>query len=95
MNTPSLDPALALAALEKWGLEAQLRQLQEECAELIAAVNHLLRGRDGAVFSVAEEMADVRIVLDQCWSAFESSDGYMKKKVDRLQKRLGFSPDVS
>jgi NTP pyrophosphatase (non-canonical NTP hydrolase) len=95
MNIPSLDPALALAALEKWGLETQLRQLQEECTELATAISHVLRGREGAVFEVAEEMADVRIVLDQCWSSFESSDEYMKKKVDRLQKRLGFSPDVS
>ncbi|MDR1946416.1 MAG: hypothetical protein LBQ51_04535, partial [Desulfovibrio sp.] len=74
MNTPSLDPSIAEAALQKWGLEAQLRQLQEECAELIVAVSHLIRNRSGAIDAVSEEMADVRIILDQCWIAFDRSE---------------------
>jgi NTP pyrophosphatase (non-canonical NTP hydrolase) len=88
MIIPALDPAVASAALEKWGLEAQLRMLQEECAELIVAISHLTRGRDKALREVAEEMADVRIVLDQCWTAFEESEYYMRIKVDRLRKNM-------
>lgn len=52
-------------AFEKFGKEKQMRQLQEECAELIAAINHHFRGRDDNLDETIEEMADVSIMLSQ------------------------------
>lgn len=54
---------IARLAFEKYGHAAQLRQLQEECAELIAAVNHYFRGRQDSREELIEEMADVAIML--------------------------------
>jgi len=40
-NQTKLEPSRLYArALEAWGAEAQLRMLQEECAELTVAVAH-------------------------------------------------------
>ena len=52
-------------ALIAIGREAQLAQAQEECAELIVAVNHYRRGRDGALDALASEVADVQIMAAQ------------------------------
>jgi NTP pyrophosphatase (non-canonical NTP hydrolase) len=53
-------------AVEKFGTEAQLRQLQEECAELIVAVNKWFRYTSpSALHKLAEEIVDVQIMLDQ------------------------------
>lgn len=51
-------------AIAEWGVEAQFRQLQEECAELIVQINKLWRGK-GSDNAIAEEMADVEIMLEQ------------------------------
>jgi len=48
-----------------WGLEKQLRMVQEECSELILAVSHYLRGRKGSHENLIEELADVRLITDQ------------------------------
>lgn len=52
------------ATLQKWGAEAQYDQAVEECAELIAALKHLRRGRVGEAV-VAEELADVFLMVGQ------------------------------
>lgn len=74
------------------GREKQLRQLQEECAELIAAVNHYLRRQtaenEAAVF---EEVADVGICLAQLPYMFskvrEAVEEITRQKTKRLQER--------
>lgn len=54
------------SALKCFGTEAQLRQLQEECAEVIAAINRHLRFSKPEYFiDLVEEIVDVQIVLDQ------------------------------
>lgn len=55
----------AAAAVERWGDEKQLRQTQEECAELIAAINRYERGREGARENMLEEAGQVFIMLMQ------------------------------
>ena len=50
--------------LNHYGIQYQLRQTQEECAELIAAINHVFRGRISPA-ALIEELADVEIMLDQ------------------------------
>jgi NTP pyrophosphatase (non-canonical NTP hydrolase) len=55
-------------AIEKWGLSLQFGMLIEECAELIQAVNKVLRKGDSDVdtwHNLAEEMADVEIMIEQ------------------------------
>ena len=50
---------------EKYGKESQLRQLQEECAELIVACSKILRMNDKAINNLIEEIADVRVMVEQ------------------------------
>ena len=52
------------ATLRKWGAEAQYDQAVEECAELIATLKHLRRGRVDED-AVAEELADVYLMIGQ------------------------------
>lgn len=52
------------ATLQKWGEEAQYDQIVEECAELIATIQHLRRGRVGED-AVADELADVYLMVGQ------------------------------
>jgi len=51
--------------MEAWGFDAQARVCQEECAELIVAISHLSRRREDAVMEVAQELADVYIMVGQ------------------------------
>ena len=48
-----------------FGRQTQLRKMQEECAELIAAIAHCLDGRDNAESELMSEMADVFFLLLQ------------------------------
>jgi len=52
------------ATLHKWGEAAQYDQAVEECAELIAVLKHLRRGRADET-AVAEELADVYLMVGQ------------------------------
>ena len=52
------------ATLQKWGAEAQYDQAVEECAELIATLMHLRRGRVDED-AVAAELADVYLMVGQ------------------------------
>lgn len=60
----------------------------EECAELIQAINHKHRGRDN---NIAEEIADVEIMLEQlkiindCQKEVEKIH---KQKIERLYQKV-------
>lgn len=56
--------------MEYWGFEKQARMTQEECAELIGAISHHLRGRKNATADLVEELADVYLMLNQLISYF-------------------------
>ncbi len=77
-------------AINKWGHHLQLDMLVEECAELIASVNRLRRGRtkDEAVI---EELADVDILIGQMRLVFDQAeiDEIKRKKLTRLAERVG------
>lgn len=79
-------------ALEAYGLEAQLNQLQEECAELIVAVNKLRRNQSVETENaLIDELADVKIMVEQISFAICAElviDERVKFKIDRLNKRL-------
>lgn len=64
--------------------------LQEECGELIVAVGHYLRGRDGSEDNLCEELADVRIMVEQIEVALGNAavEEYRDNKLQRLKRRL-------
>lgn len=76
------------SAIKVFGEKAQEEMAIEECAELIQAINHKHRGRE---HNIAEEIADVEIMLEQlkiingCFNAVEK---IRKAKVDRLFDRV-------
>lgn len=90
---------------EHYGLSCQLNQLQEECGELIQAVNKFRRSQGiGQETSLSmkqsfhllvEEMVDVSIMIEQIEyllgvSELEHNSVYTKK-VERTQKRMNVS----
>ena len=84
-------------SLEKYGKEAQSRQAMEECAELIQAVNKMLRYEDRPAepeyyANLVEEIADVEIMLYQLKVMFNVSDDEVFKvkiqKAKREKERL-------
>lgn len=81
------EQELYIEAIRQWGAEAQLAMVVEECAELITAVLHCLRGRNA---NVPEEIADVEIMLGQLRLMFDPNliDQHKTAKLKRLRKRL-------
>jgi NTP pyrophosphatase (non-canonical NTP hydrolase) len=81
-------------AVAKWGSESQWRMVQEECGELIAAVNQFARSRIGAD-AVASEVADVIIMMGQARLMLgeELVDSQVLKKLARLEVRVGIVPE--
>ena len=78
------------AALDTFGTEAQTKMLFEEMGELMSAICKHSRGRD-EVAHIAEEIADVHIMLDQmavlfnCEAEVERQKRY---KLKRLEQRI-------
>jgi len=85
---------LAIKALKKFGVEAQMRMVQEEAAELIAAISHSLRGR-GKEEELLEEFVDMDIVFTQMAIIIskiyeaEKIDAMYEAKLSRLKTLLG------
>jgi hypothetical protein len=78
---------IILSALNLWGEELQLNMLQEECAELIAAVNHFRRERCGPE-EVVKELVDVQVMVLQAIKIFSSSDEF-SQLLDASLENLG------
>jgi len=82
-----------LKIYKHYGKDKQLRQTQEECAELIVAINKLFRNnQDSISFNKAnnnflEEVADVEIMLLQCKIILQE-DGKSEEYRDALVKKL-------
>lgn len=85
----SKEQEVLKCTIRKFGLEAQLNQLTEECGELIAAVNHYRRNRAGCRVELVEEIVDVTIMLEQIVIAldavYEISD-VISIKINKLNK---------
>lgn len=85
-----------IKALETYGEEAQINMVFEEMAELQKELCKYLRKKDtrnkiDLIPSIAEEIADVEIMLDQMKLLFEIDNAVEKfktMKVDRLKERL-------
>jgi NTP pyrophosphatase (non-canonical NTP hydrolase) len=72
-----------------WGKDAQLSMLQEECGELVAAINQFRRNRISTA-ELAEEVADVKILIQQMDEVLpidELQNAY-GRKIDKLCNHL-------
>ena len=81
------------AALSCYGAQAQITMGFEEMAELQNVLCKFLRGRiDGdTLVSIAEEIADVGIMIDQMAIEFKVEDAVAEQrafKVRRLRERI-------
>lgn len=81
---------ILLSALTKWGAGMQTVMVFEEMAELQKELCKSLRGKNKRGY-IAEEIADVRIMLDQMvilHDCAEDVNVWRKVKLGRLEKRL-------
>lgn len=76
-------------AIQIHGVDAQWNKLQEECAELIAAINHRRLERI-SLEQLAEEVADVMIMCEQAREMLGERvvDDARNRKLERLRLRL-------
>jgi ubiquinone biosynthesis protein UbiJ len=76
------------AAIRTFGDVAQEEVAIEECSELIQAISHKHRGRE---HNIAEEIADVEIMLEQLKIINNCRDEVAKihkQKIERLYNRV-------
>jgi len=74
-------------AINHWGKELQIGMLMEEVGELFVAVNKFRRGRLSNKNRIAEEIADVMIMLEEISFMFEiDEDCIAKWKVSKLKR---------
>lgn len=77
-------------ALQHYGANSQRIVAIEEMSELTKELCKVSRGEENAAH-IAEEIADVRIMLDQMEILFDcagAAAAYQAAKVERLRKRL-------
>jgi NTP pyrophosphatase (non-canonical NTP hydrolase) len=78
-------------AIDTYGLNNQLNQLQEECAELIVAVNKIRRSNFVDLDPLVDELADVVIMHNQIIQEFNLDirvHDRIQFKLNRLKERL-------
>ena len=78
------------AALEKYGVGAQIGMRTEECGELLSAINKFNRSRCSND-DVLTELADVSIMVEQLsliYGGYEKFQIEKDKKLIRLLKRI-------
>lgn len=90
MISPKGRYAVYRAALDTYGAQAQTIIAMEEMAELTKELSKNLGGANNTA-QIAEEIADVRIMLDQM-APLHGCEGlaanYKTAKIDRLAERL-------
>ena len=78
-------------AVEKWGETSQILMAIEEMSELTTELCHYLRDQDN-FHEIDEEMADVRIMLDQLTKVIFNNEKRVKLiklgKLQRLMEKL-------
>lgn len=82
------DKEIFKSAIHCFGAFEQERMAIEECAELIQAISHKHRGRS---HNIAEEIADVEIMLEQLKlinGCAEQTEKIRREKIDRLYDRV-------
>lgn len=74
-------------AFNLWGADAQVKMLNEEIGELLAAMGKFDRRRVG-VHDVITELADVSIMVEQMADLFGYEEFEKDYKLTRLEERL-------
>ena len=77
-------------ALKKWGLQVQIGQAIEECAELIVALQKYTNRKPTAqaLDDVLNEIADVEMLLAQLRLAFGMDCNDLRQRMDAQFKKL-------
>ena len=77
-------------ALDQWGLNAQVGQTVEECAELIVALQKYINRtpKPGVVEDITDEIADVEMMLAQMRLALGIDDDALRKRIEYKFERL-------
>ena len=82
------DNQIYTTAIRTYGEYHQECLAMEECAELIQAINHKHRGRE---YNIAEEIADVEIMLEQLKiinNCRDEVEKIHKQKIERLYHKV-------
>ena len=77
-------------AIDRYGMDAQLKMVLEEMSELQKEICKFWRGKNNRE-QIAEEVADVEIMLEQVRMMFQIEDivdDYISQKISRLRDRL-------
>ena len=79
-------------AIQKWGANAQMDMVVEECAELIKAINKFKRNvSSDTIKELCGEIADVEIMCYQARIMLKKGeliDDIKEQKLERLKSRL-------
>ena len=76
-------------ALDKWGINAQVGQTIEECAELIVVLQkYINRTARPNVDDILDEIADVEMMLAQMRLVLDISDDALRKRIEYKFERL-------
>lgn len=84
------EMSLLQRAIAKYGKDAQMKMVLEEMSELQKEIRKLWRGKDNRD-AIAEEVADVEIMLDQLKLMLDipyQVEQHRQNKLQRLQERL-------
>lgn len=71
--------------LDLWGKELQINMVFEELGELITALSREIRGRNKPI-DLAEEIADVEIMLDQLKFIYKMENDVFDLKIGKLAR---------
>ena len=77
-------------ALEQWGINAQVGQTVEECAELIVALQKYINRTPQANMkeNILDEIADVEMMLAQMRVALDIDDVTLRERIECKFERL-------
>lgn len=89
MTEKAYNDAITIIAMH-YGMKAQSMQACEECAELIQAVSKLTRGvTEMRILALAEEIADVRIMMSQLMQLYGIPETEVAALVDvKLDRQI-------
>jgi NTP pyrophosphatase (non-canonical NTP hydrolase) len=78
------------AALDQWGINAQVGQTVEECAELIVALQKYINRtpQPGMIENILDEIADVEMMLAQMRLVLGIDDDALRKRIEYKFEKL-------
>ena len=80
----SAEISIMQSALDRWGLNAQIGQAVEECAELIVILQKYMNRmpQPETADHILDEIADVEMMLAQIRLALSIDDDVLRKKIE-------------